>query len=247
MRGVQMRLGSTISFIGREALRIVLPSFCVVCRRDLPWRDRSMSCCGACWRSLPRIDGAKCRTCALPLPAAGEDTRAPCISCSTDEQPLTWCDSWGEYRDGLERVLHAFKFERHDFLATPLAHLMRDTLRERDFDAVVPVPMHPKKRRKRGYNQAELLAVALAESIAKRADASLLTKTVERETQSTLARAERASNVRNTFAAAGRVEGRSILLVDDVCTTGETLRACARALLDAGASRVSAITVAKAV
>src|SRR5687768_6621698 len=123
MTRVQMRLGNTISFIGREALRIVLPSFCVVCRRDLPWRDRNMSCCGECWRSLPQIASAKCRTCALPLPV--EDRQSclstfQCVSCASEEQPLAWCDAWGEYRDGLERVLHAFKFERHEFLDAPL-------------------------------------------------------------------------------------------------------------------------------
>jgi len=106
--------------------------------------------------------------------------------------------------------------------------------------------MGAKKKRKRGYNQAELLAVALAEATRLRTE-PLLVKAVEKKTQSTLARDERAANVRDTFTVKGDVAHKSLLVVDDICTTGETLRACARELLDAGAARVCAVTVAKAV
>ena len=240
-----LRIGEALSFIGRETLRIVLPSWCVVCRAELPWRDRSMSCCGPCWRALPHIRGPKCRTCALPLPGDSDGLR--CISCShEDEQPLDWCEAWGEYRDGLEAVIHAFKFERHEFFDRPLAALMATTLRDRAFDAVVPVPMHRSKKRRRGYNQAELLAAALGEVLGIPM-LPLAEKTKEKRTQSKLPRAERAENVRNTFGANAGAAGKAVLLVDDVCTTGETLRACARKLITAGAARVCAVTVAKAV
>lgn len=168
-----------------------------------------------------------------------------CISCSADPLPLDWCEAWGAYRAGLERVLHAFKFERHDFLATALAGLMCEALRDRDFDVATAVPMHRTKERRRGYNQAELLAVALSRCIGIPHE-RLLTKSGEKQTQSTLARAARAANVRDVFTASAAAAGKSILLVDDICTTGETLRACARELRRAGAARVCAITLAKA-
>jgi ComF family protein len=126
---------------------------------------------------------------------------------------------------------------------------MEETLRDRgdlEFDRIVPIPMHRKKRRKRGYNQAELLAKALAKRLALQCDVELLAKIVERESQSTLKRAARAANVRGTFRAAPAVEGKSILVVDDICTTGETLRAAAAELVGSGAKRVCAIAVAKA-
>ena len=244
---MQKSLGSALSLLGREALRIVLPAWCVVCRAELPWRDRVASCCGACWRALPKIAIVKCRSCALPLPGSAHG--AICIECSADPLPLHWCESWGEYRDALEGVLRAFKFERHDFLDTPLSDLLAATLRERgdvEFDAVVPVPMGRAKQRRRGYNQAELLARALAARVGLRCDPSLLARREERQTQSTLARAQRAANVRGVFAASASVSGKAILLVDDITTTGETFRSCAAALLDGGASRVCAIAVAKA-
>jgi ComF family protein len=172
-----------------------------------------------------------------------------CIPCTTNPLGLTWCEAWGEYRDGLERVLHAFKFEHHDFLDEPLADLLLQTLTARGdlaFDAIVPIPMHRSQKRTRGYNQAELLAVALGRRIDVSCQPAFLTKTVARRRQSTLARSERVANVRGVFAASADADGKSILIVDDICTTGETLRAAARALLDAGAARVCAISVAKA-
>lgn len=247
-RGALSKSRSALSILGREALRIVLPSWCVACRRELPWRDRTASCCGECWASLPKYHGAKCVSCALPSPVPDVENYL-CLSCTTERLPLDWCEAWGEYAGALERLLHALKFERHDFLADALASLAEETLRARGdlaFDAIVAVPMSRAKLRRRGYNQAELLARSLSSRVGLRCDMTLLRRRGERATQSTLPRRDRAANVRGAFAAASHVKGQSILVVDDICTTGETLRACADALLREGASRVCAVTVAKA-
>ena len=238
----------TLSFLGRETARIVLHSPCIVCRGELPWRARTASCCTACWRALPKIVTAKCRSCAEPWTAGAPHDDYFCGGCFVDPLPLDWCDAWGHYQGGLEQVIHAFKFERHDFLDAPLATLLEETLAARGdvaFDAIVPVPMHAAKRRRRGYDQAELLAQALAKRVGIDWE-SLLTKRSDTPAQSKLARDARARNVRDAYAASAQAKDRSLLLVDDVCTTGETLRATARALLRAGAARVCAITIAKA-
>ncbi len=233
-------LANALSMIGREALRIVLPAWCVVCERQLPWRDRTASCCRDCWAGLPRIASPKCPSCALPLV---DD--ALCIDCLVDPLPLEWCEAWGHYRGGLERLLHAFKFERHDFFDTPLAELLEATMRVRDFDAIVPVPMSRARERQRGYNQSELLARALSRRTGIPCE-RLLTTRGQRKTQSTLTRRERAENVRSAFVASARTDCRRVLIIDDVCTTRETLRACAAALQAGGAARVCASAVAKA-
>jgi ComF family protein len=170
-----------------------------------------------------------------------------CIACTADPLPLAWCEAWGVYRGGLEKLLGALKFERHDFLDDALASLLEEALRDRGFDAVAGVPMHAAKERRRGYNQAELLARALSRRIDIQCDMTLLTRRRERATQSSLPKRDRAANVRGAFAASSRVKGKSILIVDDICTTGETLRACAATLSAAGAARVCAVAVAKAV
>src|SRR5436190_11658522 len=86
----------TLALLGRETARIVLPAACVVGDRELPWRDRKASCCGACWSALPRIAGAKCDSCAMPWSAGGEGFR--CISCLDDCLPVGWTEAWGHYR-----------------------------------------------------------------------------------------------------------------------------------------------------
>lgn len=234
---------NALSNLGREALRIVLPSWCVACRRDLPWRQRTGPVCADCWSSMPKIQVAKCRSCAMPW--SGETDGDVCFACMTDPLPVGWCEAWGRYSGSLERVLHALKFERYDFLDDQLAALLHETLRDRDFDAIVPVPMHWLRQRRRGYNQAELIARALSRRTGIETEL-LLRKTRGGSPQSTLARDARARNVRGAFAASARAKGKRILIVDDICTTGETFRACARALLREEASRVCAIAIAKA-
>jgi len=232
---------SALSILGRETARIVLHAACVVCGRELPWRARKASCCASCWSGLPAIEGPKCSSCALPLPAGDR-----CIRCIEEPLSVDWTEAWGHYRGSLERLLHAFKFERHDFLDDALSELLEQRVRDRAFDAIVPVPMHRVKLRRRGYNQAELLGRALARRLRVRCEAGLLRKRTEKLAQSTLPRDQRARNVRGAFVASPRVRARSLLLVDDICTTGETLRECARVLAAAGASRISAVVVAKA-
>jgi competence protein ComFC len=246
---VRRSLRGALSILGREALQIVLPSWCIACDRELPWRERVASCCASCWSALPRIERAKCRSCALPAPVAGLHTFL-CISCSADPLPVGWCDAWGEYRGGLERLLRALKFEKHDFLDDALSSLLESALLARgdlEFDALVPVPMPRARQRRRGYNQAELLARALSRRLGIACDTALLSRRPSRVLQSRLSRRERAANMRNAFIATPEAEAKSILIVDDICTTGETLRACANALMGAGAGRVCAIAVAKAV
>jgi ComF family protein len=248
MSDVQSRLRGALSIVGREALRIVLPSWCAACERELPWRERTASCCASCWSSLAKITVAKCRSCALPAPT-GSVASFLCFDCVVDPLPVDWCDAWGEYRDALEGLLLALKFRRHDFLADALSSLLEETLRARGdlaFDAIAAVPMPRGRERRRGYNQAELLARALSRRLGIRCDMTLLARHGERAAQSTLPKRNRADNVRGAFSASTLGKGTSILLIDDICTTGETLRACAAALRDAGAARVCAITVAKA-
>lgn len=163
--------------------------------------------------------------------------------------PVDWCEAWGEYRGPLEKILQALKFRHHDFLDGALAGLLEERLRDRDdlaFHAIVAVPMHRSRERRRGYNQAELLARALADRVGIPFDGRLLVRRHAGERQSTLPRAARAANVRRAFVAAPAVASKSILLVDDICTTAETFRACATALRKAGAARVCAVAVAKA-
>lgn len=237
-----------LATIGSELVRVAFGSPCVVCEGELPVRRRVGSCCVDCWATLPRIDDDRCARCGLPMPGVDGSSSASCIRCITEPLETSWIDSWGRYDSGLAKVLHAFKFRGHAFLADPLSDLLVMAFHRRGgsrFDVLVPVPMTRSKERKRGYNQAELLARSLARRLGARCDERILRKVVERRTQSELKKDERRANVRGTFSAEKRADGMRVLLVDDICTTGETLSACAEALVAAGATEVAALTVAR--
>ncbi|HEY0140900.1 MAG TPA: ComF family protein [Thermoanaerobaculia bacterium] len=238
------RLAGALSVVGREALRIVLPSPCVACGRELPWRDRTASCCGECWAKLPKILTTKCTSCARPYEGLH------CVPCALDPLPLEWCETFGLYEGPLVPMVTALKYRRHDFLDEALAGLMEEALRARGdlaFDALVPVPMARTKERRRGYNQATLLALALSRRIGVPCDMTLLARGAERSTQASLRKKDRAANVLGAFTASDGAHAKQILIVDDISTTGETFRACARALHGSGAARVCAVSVAKAI
>jgi ComF family protein len=152
----------------------------------------------------------------------------------------------GDYGGSLREILHAFKYGRMRSIAGRLADLMRregDTILS-DADAVVPVPLHASRRRTRGFNQAADLAARLGPPLV-----HALRRVRRTSPQTDLSAAQRRANVRGAFAARRRahslVEGRTVVLVDDIWTTGATLEACAATLRQAGAVQVRAITAAR--
>jgi ComF family protein len=162
----------------------------------------------------------------------------------------------GLYDGSLRAILHAFKYQGRRSLAGPLAAAMAraDPQALSGVDFVVPVPLHPSRERERGFNQARDLALRLGAACI-----DALARVRPTAPQTSLSAARRRRNVQNAFALRpaprwswiprrrGRaVEGAVILLVDDVATTGATLDACARALKDAGAREVRALTAARA-
>lgn len=241
---------SEMAVAGAELLRALVPSPCVVCGEELGWGvSRVASCCRRCWDELPRLSGARCSRCALPWDGHDRAEVFTCIECQSSSSPLDWIDSWGHYRQGTVDVVHALKFARHDFLGAALSTLLVEALELRgdlEFSAVVPVPMHRAKRQKRGYNQAALLARGVARQTGIALRRGWLEKTINTQPQSSLSREDRAANVRAAYSARPGCIGSSILLVDDICTTGETLKACALALKKKGAVRVCAVTLARA-
>jgi ComF family protein len=201
----------------------------------------------------------ECAACALPLDSP---SRGPvCSSCWSSIHPLTTplqnfspgvrplverFASAGEYDGALREVVHALKYRGRRSLARPLGALMQRAGREvRDgADLAIPVPLHPSRLRQRGFNQARDLAGQIGLPVV-----PALRRVRPTEDQVTLPAAERLRNVQGAFAAtrpARLVAGRIVLLVDDVATTGATLEACARALHEAGAREVRALTAARA-
>jgi len=154
------------------------------------------------------------------------------------------------YEGPLREAVHAFKFEARRSLARPLADLVIEQCGAglaADVDALVPVPLGRARERERGFNQARLIAERLAASLGCHVEPGWLTRVRPTASQSDLGAAERRANVRGAFAAAARVAGRHVVLVDDVLTTGATAAECGRALRAAGARAVGVLSVARVV
>jgi ComF family protein len=153
----------------------------------------------------------------------------------------------------MREVIHRFKYGGQTFLVKPLARMLigpaKELTRLHRIDTIVPVPLHYKRLRQRGFNQASLLARGLGSLLQIPVDYSSLKRTRWTDPQIGLSRNQRAANVKGAFGlkATVKIKGRGILLLDDVLTTGETVNQCVRVLKDGGAREVVVLTVARTV
>jgi ComF family protein len=176
------------------------------------------------------------------------DSEGRCALCRSGLRAFDAAYSFGSYAGGLRRLIHLLKYDRVRTLAAPLSlYLLRSLPRDDTFDFIVPVPLHWRRRWKRGFNQSELLARALSRSTGIPVNQALR-RSKSGRTQAGLSNSARRRNVNQAFRcnSGEALRGKRILLIDDVMTTGSTATACARALKSAGASRVALLTLARA-
>lgn len=228
-------------------LSFVFPITCTSCGADLPYDDR-LRVCPDCQGKVRAITGLVCVQCGTPLESGG----ARCYDCKTGKKHHFYANRSAVRYEGVAReLIVAFKYRFRDYLQGYLGAMLlacvRAQYRVEEIDIVVPVPMHWTKRLFRGYNQAALLAEHVARGIRRPLAVDALQRRRMTLAQAGLRREERLRNLDTAVIARSdvRVKGKHILLVDDVATTCATLDACARALLNAGAAKVSCATVAR--
>jgi ComF family protein len=176
-----------------------------------------------------------------------------CSDCLSDIHQFDRARAAGIYRGLLREIIQRFKYEGKTFLARPLAqlvtHIAAGLADYQDLKLIIPVPLHPRRLRQRGFNQASLLARQLGSNLGLPVDYSLLKRSRWTEPQTGLSRKQRAKNVKGAFALINqkKVGGKGVLLLDDVITTGETVNQCVRVLKAGGARKVVVLTVARTV
>lgn len=232
----------------RGLASLLYPPLCAICSAPV---DDNAYLCASCSEKAPRIKPPFCATCSEPFPGSITETFS-CANCAHRVLHFTAAVAVYRSRGVVRKIIHDFKYQHQLHLRHPIADWLAETLEDprlqgRRFDIVVPVPLHPARKRERGFNQAELLAEALSA----RANLSMrnaLERTRYTTTQTAFDRTERMENLHNAFRLRKNadVRGLRVLLIDDVLTTGSTLSECARVLKAAGAISVHAATAARA-
>jgi ComF family protein len=228
-------------------LAVVFPSECPACGQLIVQLGRG-PLCEPCWSSLPRHQALTCR-CGLPL-APGLSS---CPRCRRGRQVFAAGCSLGPYEGALRVAIHELKFSGRRRAAARLAELLLESPATLELvatsDVLVAVPLHPRRLRERGYNQAALLAQELARRAGVACCPDALVRRLDTAPQAGLSAAARRRNVREAFAvrSKAKVAGKTVTLVDDVVTTGATALGCGRELVAAGAREVRLLSTARVV
>lgn len=234
----------------QSALKLLYPEQCVSCREPV---EGMFGLCGACWSKTPFINGAVCDTCGTPLPEADgvEEEQLKCDDCMVITRPWSRGRAALVYRDNARRLVLALKHSDRLDLVRPAAGWMAraaSSILTRDM-LVVPIPAHWTRLFSRRYNQAAMLAQALAREERLDYAPDLLLRPRHTPPQEGMDRTARFKNLSGAIIPhpkrGNALEGRKVLLVDDVMTSGATFAAAAEACSQAGASGIFTLTLAR--
>lgn len=238
----------------RPALALIYPEACQFCGVQRA-RPEDGYVCSTCWSAPGAIRFIRppfCERCGLPYEGAFT-TEFVCGNCAGVHLHFAAARSATAAKGLVIEAIHRYKYQQHLFLEPFLADLLlrelRPWLHANPVDVLVPVPLHPTRQREREFNQAQRIAEAVSRATGIPHASRCLRRRRETETQTVLSRAQRAVNMRKAFAITGRypLNGKRVLLIDDVFTTGATTNACARVLRSAGAAVVHVWTVARGI
>jgi ComF family protein len=227
-----------------------LPPQCPCCEKFL--EEGQQGVCSDCLSEIRWIVPPFCSICGIPFISKEIDSH-PCGACMTHRKYFTMARALGAFEGSLQEAIYRWKYEGKTHLTPFLAEWMAEGLNrywEPDsLDLLIPVPLHPKRLRQRGFNQALLLVKELSRRTGIPSHKTILQKKKSTIPQVNLSGAEREKGVKGTFHVIGKEEllGKSVLLVDDVYTTGATVNECSKVLLRGGAERIDVLTLAHAI
>jgi ComF family protein len=219
---------------------LLLPPTCAFCRAETPTLSPA-GICPNCLTQLLPLPAARCSRCALPYPTEAGGPHL-CETCLRRPPDFSGVVAVGVYQELLRESIHRFKYEQSIHLDHPLGTLLAQRLAtdapEFRPELILPVPLHPRRLRERGYNQSLLLARRLAKDLHVPTESRRLRRIRPTPPQQGLPLAARQRNLRGAFTLSTPLRGEKILLIDDVMTTGATLRECAQVLKAGGAGEI---------
>ena len=225
-------------------LNLLLPPICPLCRNSL----EEKGLCEACLSGFKTISPPLCEVCGAPFVSKTGENHA-CGECITGKIPFIKARSAVYYNEDAISAVHRFKYKGDFSFTKAFTTLLAGayaSLEETGFDTIVPVPLHDTRLAQRGFNQSLLLARELAKRVGTKVDYLSLVRTRHTPPQVNLKRKERLDNVKGAFSVKNpsMLKGKKVLLMDDVYTTGATVRECSKILKKSGA-RVFVLTVAR--
>jgi ComF family protein len=244
------RVADSLCRLGTSLLDLCFPRSCAGCRTTWLAPDQGFWCEG-CLEVLPWLRPPICPSCGRPFLKSASSSDHLCGDCILSPLPFDSARSATQHSGVVRDRIHQLKFGGQLQWVPPLAELLAMTFQgepPEHVQCIVPVPLHTKRLRQRGFNQSGLMAVALGRRLRIPVQFGALVRENWTEPQTRLNRDERLKNVKGAFAVASvpLVRDRGILLVDDVLTTGTTVSECARTLRKAGATHVHVLTVTRA-
>jgi len=229
---------------------ILYPRICLVCRNKINALSIGELVCFKCWGQIKKNLPPFCRICGRTL---NKDDPGKHLCSGCIKHPLHFDRAFSPcvYDGPIKELIHQFKYQKKDYLGPLIAGFMVEFIREYkipidSLDLVIPVPLHPARLREREFNQALILSDRIAKAYSKKVLKDNLVRCRHTRTQTDLKDQQRFNNVKASFAVRdpGTIRGKSILLIDDVMTTGATSSEAAFALKNAGADKVLVLTLA---
>ena len=230
---------------------IIFPSRCVVCGIVLSNNER-IRICSECLSRISFVKAPICSCCGLPF-VNYEGTDHLCGECTSSKQYFSVARSVGKFEEPLLDVIHQFKYKGKIAVGGTLGRLMAefeyDSFSIEGYSLILPVPLHQGRLKERGFNQSVILAREIAMKYSIHLDFGILKRTIHTKPQTGLGKKQRSMNVKGAFEVTdrGRIDGERVVLIDDVYTTGSTVRECARVLVKNGVEEVAVLTLARAV
>ncbi len=230
-------------------LDVLYPRHCFACDKSLH-EEKDTYICESCMEIIEATEARRCSKCGLKSGPGITSSGNGCHECKNTNLGFEKSFFVSDNIEPVRTLIHQFKYKKHICLATPLGSLLVNLLHQKtigEIDSVVPVPLHWKKKRERGFNQSELMAKKISNKLYIPISTNNLFRAKSTLSQTQLSRTQRQNNVKGAFKVKNpeMFYQKNVLLVDDVLTTGMTASECAKSLKRAGANKVLLVALAR--